>query len=305
MRFTLDGLDWNLIKSLVAVARAGSLSGAARDSGISQPTLGRHIAELEAALRITLFERQARGMVLTEAGSALYERAQAVEREAAAFSLAATGRSREIAGTVRITASEVVAHYLMPSIIADLKREEPSLEIELVSSNAVQNLLIRDADIAVRMVEPTQSELIVRRINEIPLGCYAATNYLDRAGRPQLPEDLFRHVVIGLDRQEMQIRGMRAHGYEVDRHSFAIRTDAHAVHWELIRAGAGIGFVPHYLASGQTGIERLLPELDVGTIPVWLTAHRELRTSLRVRRAYDFLADRLGAMKFDVASAAH
>lgn len=289
----MNNFDWNLVRSFLAVARSGSLSRAVRATGISQPTLGRHIGELEAGLQVTLFERQRRGMVLTDTGRELLERAEGLEREAAAFSLAATGRSSEIAGTIRISASEIVAHYVLPGIIAELKREEPALEIEIVSSNEVQNLLIRDADIAVRMVEPTQGELIARKVNELSIGCYAATAYLERAGRPSTTNDLFNHSIVGYDRNDLLIKSIRALGYQIDRHAFAVRTDAQVAHWKLVEAGAGVGFVANAIASGRPGIERILHELPTGSIPMWLAAHRELRTSRRVRRVYDFLADHL------------
>lgn len=294
----MDNFDWNLVRSFAAVARAGSLSGAARASGISQPTLGRHVGELETQLQVTLFERAPRGMRLTEAGSALFERAQGLEREAAAFSLAATGRSSEIAGTVRIAASEIVAHYVLPPIVASLKGEEPLLEIEIVSSNQVQNLLIRDADIAVRMVEPAQSELIVRKVNDLAIGCYAAGAYLDRAGRPQTVDDLFDHTIIGYDRFDLLLKSVQRLGHDIDRRAFAVRTDAQGVYWKLVEAGAGIGFVAHLLARDHSGVERILPDLPTGSIPMYLAAHRELRTSRRVRRVYDFLAEELRRLDF-------
>ncbi len=293
----MDQFDWNLVKSFLAVARAGSLSGAARATGISQPTMGRYIGELELQLKVTLFERERRGMTMTASGRELFEKAIGLEREAASFSLAATGRSSELGGTIRIAASEIVAHFVLPPIIADLKSAEPALEIELVSSNEVQNLLIRDADIAVRMVEPAQAELVVRKVNELSIGCYAATAYLERAGRPSTTEDLLEHVIIGYDRTDLLINGIRELGYDVDRHTFAIRTDAQVVHSRLVAAAAGVGFIPDFVAGQISGIERVLPQLPTGSIPMWLVAHRELRTSRRVRRAYDFLAERLGKLK--------
>ncbi len=294
----MNHFDWNLVKSFLAVARTGSLSGAARSSGISQPTLGRHVGELESQLRVTLFERERRGMAMTEAGRELFEKALGLEREAAAFSLTATGQSSEIAGTIRIAASEIVAHYVLPPIIAELKSTEPALEIELVSSNEVQNLLIRDADIAVRMVEPAQAELLIRKVNDVSIGCYAATTYLEGNGRPARTDDLLEHVLIGYDRTDLLINGIRELGYDVDRHSFAIRTDAQVVHSKLIEAAAGIGFMPNFVARQIKGVERILPELPTRSIPMWLAAHRELRTSRRVRRAYDFLANRLSDLDF-------
>lgn len=294
----MNHFDWNLVKSFLAVARTGSLSAAARASGISQPTLGRHVGELESQLRVTLFERERRGMTMTEAGRELYEKALGIEREAAAFSLTATGQSSEIAGTIRIAASEIVTHFVLPPIIAELRSIEPALEIELVSSNEVQNLLIRDADIAVRMVEPAQAELLVRKVNDVSIGCYAAITYLDRAGRPAKADDLLEHVLIGYDRTDLLINGIRELGYDVDRHTFAIRTDAQVVHSKLIEAAAGIGFMPNFVARQISGIERILSGIPTGSIPMWLAAHRELRTSRRVRRAYDFLAQRLTNLDF-------
>ncbi|RUU11133.1 LysR family transcriptional regulator, partial [Mesorhizobium sp. USDA-HM6] len=161
--------DWNLIKSFVAVAETGSLSAAARRLEASQPTLGRHIAELEQALGVTLFRRGRRGYELTEAGSALYERGQAVSEQANAFSLLALGSVEAIEGTVRIAASEVVAACVLPQMAARLGEEEPGIEVEIVASNQVENLLRRDADIAIRMVRPAQNELVARKVTDIAL----------------------------------------------------------------------------------------------------------------------------------------
>ena len=152
----MKDVDWNLIKSFVAVAETGSLSAAARKLSSSQPTLGRHISELEQALDVTLFRRGRQGHELTEAGALLYERGQAVAEQATAFSLLALGSVEAVEGTVRISASEVVAAFVLPEIIARLGLEEPGIEIEVAASNQVENLLRRDADIAIRMVWPMQ-----------------------------------------------------------------------------------------------------------------------------------------------------
>src|SRR5262245_36789533 len=185
----MTDLDWNLIRSFVAVADAGSLSSAARKLAASQPTLGRHVTELEQALGVTLFRRGRKGYELTEAGAALMERGRAVSEHAAAFSRLALGATERIAGTVRIAASEVVAAYVLPPIAARLGIEESGIEVEIVASNQVENLLRRDADIAVRMVRPAQSELIARKIADLPLTACAAKAYLDRRGRPEHPEE--------------------------------------------------------------------------------------------------------------------
>jgi DNA-binding transcriptional LysR family regulator len=282
-------LDWNLIRSFVAVAEAGSLSGAARKLSASQPTLGRHIAELEQALGVVLFRRGRRGYELTESGAALIERGQSVSEHAAAFSRLALGATESVAGTVRIAASEVVAAYVLPGMIARLGIEEPGVEVEIVASNQVENLLRRDADIAVRMVKPSQNELIARKIADLPLIACAAKSYLDRKGRPQRAQDLLAHDLVGFDRGDDLIRGFGAAGVTVDRHAFRFRTDNQIVFWEAVKAGNGVGFAQKALAQREPLVEVVLPQLRLPHLPMWLAMHRDVRTSARIRRVADFL----------------
>jgi len=282
-------LDWNLIRSFVTVAEAGSLSAAARKLAASQPTLGRHIAELEQALGVVLFRRGRTGYELTEQGAALFERAQAVGEAANAFARLATGSTEQIGGTVRIAASEVVSAYVLPAILARLRREEPVIEVEIVASNQVENLLRRDADIAVRMVAPTQQDVIARKVADLPLTACAAKSYLDRRGRPQKPEDLLGHDLIGFDRAMDLINGFGALGFAVDRHAFALRTDNQIVFWEAVRAGNGVGFAQLRMVERDPLVEAILPELVLPPLPTWLAMHRDVRTSARVRRVADFL----------------
>ncbi|MDX8441707.1 LysR family transcriptional regulator [Mesorhizobium australafricanum] len=285
--------DWNLIKSFVAVAETGSLSGAARRLAASQPTLGRHIAELEQALGVILFRRGRRGYELTEAGSALYERGRAVSEQANAFSLLALGSVEAIEGTVRIAASEVVAAFVLPQMMARLGEEEPGIEIEIVASNQVENLLRRDADIAIRMVRPAQNELVARKVTDIPLCLCAASSYLDRRGRPEKPADLIDHALIGFDRSDEIIRGFTSFGIPVGRSHFRFRTDNQIVLWEAVRTGNGIGIGQEPLAARDPDLEKLLPGVPLPNLPVWLAMHRDVRTSMRIRRVADFLHEEL------------
>lgn len=285
--------DWNLIKSFVAVAETGSLSAAARRLEASQPTLGRHIAELEQALGVTLFRRGRRGYELTEAGGALYERGRAVSEQANAFSLLALGSVEAIEGTVRIAASEVVAACVLPEMTARLGEEEPGIEVEIVASNQVENLLRRDADIAIRMVRPAQNELVARKVTDIALCLCAAKSYLDRHGRPQKPADLADHALVGFDRSDEIIRGFTAFGIAVGRSHFRFRTDNQIVLWEAVRAGNGIGIGQEPLANRDPDLEKLLPEVPLPVLPVWLAMHRDVRTSMRIRRVADFLHEEL------------
>lgn len=281
--------DWTLIRSFLAVGEAGSLSAAARQLGLTQPTLGRHVAELESALGVILFERRRDGLRLTEKGMALAERAGPMRDAADAFSRLATGSAERMEGTVRLTASEVMSAYVLPPMLARLAAEEPGIEIEIVASNQIGSLLARDADIAIRMVRPVQNDLVARHVADLPLTACAAEAYLDRMGRPQIPQDLARHRLIGWDRADDIIKGFAQFGMSVDRHAFATRTDNQIVLWEAVKAGLGIGFAQASLVARQPGVEAVLPDLPIPALPMWLAIHEDLRTAPRIRRVLDFL----------------
>ena len=286
-------IEWSLIRALLAVADAGSLSAAARATGISQPTLGRQVAAAERALGIAVFRRHRLGLELTEAGAALIGPAREMQAAAARLMLAAAGRASRLEGTVRITASVVISQRVLPPLLARLRREEPGIELELHPSDDSDNLLYREADIALRMYRPEQLDVVTRAIGEIPLGLFAAESYLARHGRPADVEDLFTHDWVGLDRSDMLIRGLRAMGRPVSRGFFGIRCDDHQVYWRLVEEGAGIGIFQRPLARCQTGLVELFPDLPLPRLPLWLAAHQALRQTPRIRRVWDFLAAEL------------
>lgn len=291
----ISGFDWTQIRFFVSVAETGSLSACARATGASQPTVGRAIASLEQSLGVSLFKRHARGFELTEQGADLLPHAQAMANAAADLSLAAEGRSQSLEGPVRITASRIVATYVLPSILADLQRAEPSIEIELVATDTVENLLFREADIALRMVRPTQQDLISKHVCDLPMGAYASEKYLAEHSIPEKIEDLFDHVMIGYDRSTLIIDGARSLGLQVHRDFFAYRTDDQIAYWELVRAGVGIGFTARPVARHDESVVRILPQLEIRALPIWLTSHGALKTSRRVRYVFDFLATALKA----------
>nr|WP_128514486.1 LysR family transcriptional regulator [Tabrizicola thermarum] len=287
--------DWSLIRSFLAVAEAGSLSAAARTTGISQPTLGRHVQAVEAALGVTLFTRVAQGLALTEAGRALVPAARAMRAAAAELALTARGQAAGIEGTVRITASRVVSHAILPPILARLRQSEPGIQIDLVPSDTTENLLFGEADIALRMYRPTQGDLVARQIGAVPLGLYAARSYLDRRGRPATLDDLMHHDFIGQDRMDQIIRVMRALGMEVDRSFFPVRCDDPLTYVELVRAGCGLGGILRAVGDPDPALERIDLVADLPSLPVWLTAAPRLRQSPRLRRVWDALAEAFAA----------
>lgn len=289
----MRNVDWAKLQSFIAVAENGSLSAAARATGASQPTLSRHIASLEDELGLQLFDRTSGGLVLTAVGSEIYASAEAMGVSANQISLIASGRSQEISGTVRISASDTVACYTLPPMLAALRRSEPQIAIELVASNEENNLLKREADIAVRMFRPTQNDVITRKVGEMKLGFYASSEYLHKRGRPGRPEDIFAHDLVGYDQSDALIQGFRRAGFDVGRETFSFRTDAIYVHLELVKAGCGIALLHIDVADAVPDLERVLPTLVTPTLEIWLTAHAELKTSPRIRRVYDHLADAL------------
>ncbi|MBK7617419.1 MAG: LysR family transcriptional regulator [Burkholderiales bacterium] len=288
-----ERFDWALVQSFLAVLDAGSLMGAARQLGARQPTLSRHIAELEAQLQAPLFERTGRGVVPTAAALAIADAARDMQAGALTLRQALAGQRDATTGTVRLTTSEVAAAYLLPPVLVALQQAEPGIQIELVVSNALTNLLRREADIAVRMVRPTQAALVARKLAELPIVACAHERYLQQAGTPERPEELLQHRLVGFDQDDTILRGFAAMGLPVGREHFALRTDHQIAHGRLIAAGAGIGFAARYQLRHWPGVRALLPQLQIPPMPCWLAVHREIRTSGPVRRVFDFLAEAL------------
>lgn len=292
-------LDWNLVQSFLETADQGSLSAAARRLGLSQPTVGRHVADLEAQLGVRLFDRTAGGLRITEVGLTLAERARAMRQEAMSLRRIAEGSAGAVDGTVRLTASEMVAMNLLAPILADLHLAEPRIQLEVVASMVPENLLLREADIALRMFRPQQNDVITRHVCNMRIGFFARRDYLDRRGRPAGLEDLAGHSLIGFDKVDALVRGFRVAGMDVDRSFFRFRSDCQSVGWEMVRAGFGIGVGPVFLGSADPSLEQVLRDTQAEqlVLPIWLTAHQDLRSSRRIRFVYDFLADRISALK--------
>ncbi|WP_341915888.1 LysR family transcriptional regulator [Polaromonas sp. YR568] len=285
-----NNFDWRLVRSFLAALDQGSLLGAARVLSASQPTIGRHIAELEAQLGVSLFERTGRGLLPTATALQLAESARAMDNAANELARNVSGLEPGISGRVRITASQPVACFVLPPILAQMRLALPDIQVELVASNAVSNLLRREADIALRMVQPDQASLVVKRIAKVTLGTYAHRDYLRRRGTPKQPQDLLNHELVGSDRDEAILKGMAGFGLPVTRDAFAFRCDDLIAYWEAVRAGLGIGFIADYLAATDKDVVAVLPMIKVPPLPIWLTVHREIRTSRRIRAVYDFLS---------------
>lgn len=290
-----NDFDWGLVPSLLAALERGSLLGASKALGLAQPTLGRHIAELERQLGVVLFERTGRGLTPTPAALQVAEAARSMQDSADRLARDVAAAAQQVSGSVRISASQPMACVVLPRVLAELRAALPQVELELVVTNAVSNLLRREADIALRMVRPDQASLVARRIASVTVGAYAHRDYLRRRGTPPTPEALLGHDLLGYDRDRTLLDGFAKAGFPVAAQAFAVRTDDLVAYAELVRAGAGIGFLPDYQARGDAGLVRLLPALRIASWPVWLTVHREIRGSPRIRAVYDLLAQAVPA----------
>jgi DNA-binding transcriptional LysR family regulator len=280
---------WELYRTFLAVLQEGSLSGAARALQLTQPTIARHIDALEQALGIRLFVRSQRGLAATEVALDLRPYAEALASSAAAIRRAASGRRGSVSGSIRITASEVIGAEVLPPILANLRERHPALEFELVLSNAIDNLLRRDADIAVRMVEPVQEALVVRRVGDVSLGLHAHRRYLEHHAEPQRIADLLQHSMIGYDRETPVVRTLRRQLPGFDRVHFVFRSDNDLAQLAAIRAGFGIGGCQIAIARRDPDLIQVLTQEFQFKFGVWVVMHENLRSLPRCRAAFDGL----------------
>jgi len=291
--------DWTLMRSFIAVMDAGSLQAAARKLRSSQPTIGRHITMLEQQLNSVLFERTGRQLLPTELAHSIAEHARMMETSANAIGLALTAKNQSSTGTVRISASQTSSCYLLPPLLKSLRDLEPGIAIELVASNQISDLLRREADIAVRLVKPEQDSLISRCLGKVTIGIYAHKTYLQNRPIPTTLPELLDHQLLGFDNNGNIILGFKMFGLDIDRNAFCVRTDDHIALLHAIKAGMGVGFTATYVGRKEPDFVRLLPDLPITPMPVWLTVHREVRSNPRIRRVYDFLVDAISRELLD------
>lgn len=289
----IASIDWSLVQAFIAVSQKGSLSAAARELSVSQPTLGRQIKAIEEQLGVTLFRRQPKGLELTTQGEALLPHAISMAEAASGFATAAAGHDMSVQGTVRITASEFVSQYMLPEILAKLRIRHPDIQIELNPTDETENLLFREADLAVRMYRPAQLEMVAKKLGVMEFGFWAAQDYLDRRGTPQSIEDLIDHDLLGYDRSERFIHVANKMGWALSRDDFCFRCDTQLVHCEMIRNGAGVGVMEVNLAREYDNVVQLMPDFPTPGLEMWLTTHEALRHTPRVATVWKALEEGL------------
>jgi DNA-binding transcriptional LysR family regulator len=293
MNWQAISFDWNQVRAFLATVEEGSLSAAARALGLTQPTLGRQVAALEQELGVTLFDRSGRKLLLTPSGLELADHVRAMGEAATALSLAATGQAQSVEGLVRITASEIYSAFLLPPIIAELRRSYPGIRLDIVATNSLSDLRRREADIAIRNNRPTDPDLIARKIRMDHGALYASAAYLATLGPVSSPADFSDALFLGFGDNAQYIDVLTGLGFRISERNFDLSTENHLVLWAMARAGLGIGVVPVLVGDADPDMQRILPDLPPVEYPIWLVAPRELKTSRRVRVVYDLLAKML------------
>ena len=282
--------SWDLYRTFLDVVRDGSLSAAARRLGLTQPTVGRHIAALERSIGAALFTRSQRGLLPTRAAIELVPHAEAMAAAEAAFRRAASGEASVVGGSVRVTASEIMGCEVLPPILARFCAAHPAIEVELAVSNRVQDLLRRDADIAVRTGRPTQTALIARKIGTVRIGLFAHRSYIKARGSPKDVTDLAHHRLIGFDRDSTSFSAIGDTGMGVTRDTFGFRTDSDPAQLAALRAGIGIAGCQSQIAARDSRLVPILPDEISFRMQIWLAMHEDLRATQRVRLMFDHLA---------------
>ena len=285
--------SWDHYRSLLAVLDEGSLSAAARKLGLTQPTIGRHVEALEAELGAPLFTRSGAGLAPTETALALRPHAEAMAAAAEALVRTASGQADAVRGVIRVTASDVVSVEVLPPMLVGFHEAWPDVTIELVPSNRQEDLLRRDADIAVRMFRPTQGALVARRIGDVHLKLYAHRRHVEAHGMPTSLEAAARSA-IGFDRDVQIQRYLAERQIPLARENFAFRTDHDLAGLAALRAGFGVGACQAPIARRDPDLVPVLESEFRADLEVWVAMHEDLKSSRRMRLMFDWLVEGLG-----------
>lgn len=285
--------DWNQARAFLVTAEEGSLSAAARALGLTQPTLSRQVAALEERLGVTLFERVAKTLVLTDAGLELAEHVRAMGEAASRVSLAASGKSQAVEGLVTVSTTDLMAAHVLPDILKDLRDKAPGIDIRVLCTNSLSDLRRREADIAIRHVAPDHPELFARKLRDAPARIYGARSYLAEKGGPFAASDAERLDFVGYDNTEELVAYLRGFGLAVSEANIRVGSPSGVAAWEFVRRGFGLSIMADEIAARCPEVVPAFDGLEPVMFPMWLVTHRELHTSRRIRLVFDHLAENL------------
>lgn len=295
-------LDWNYAKTFLITAEEGSLSAAGRILGIAQPTVGRQVAALEKELDVTLFDRVGKQLVLTQMGLELVEYVRQMSDAASRVSMAVSCQSQELDGEVCISATDSIAALCLPPILKKLRVRYPNIKIKVIASNELSNLGQKEADIAIRNIQPTHPDLIAKKVCDVAARLYGSREYIDTLGRPITVAKLNAADFSWFNRSDEAIMSLRNFGLSITQDNIAVASENHLVQWENTKLGIGLGIMIDAVGDREPLVERVLPESEVIIFPIWLVAHKQLKSSKHIRAVFDFLSDALAELSVVDAS---
>ncbi len=293
MKKSSKSFDWNQARAFLATAEEGSLSAAARSLGQRQPTLSRQVAALEEDLGVMLFERIGRRLKLTRPGVELLEHFRAMDVAANLAAMAASGQSQDIQGQINIASTDTMATYHLPKVLRKLRSVAPSITVNVITSNEVQDLMRREADISIRHARPDQPDLVCRKIGEMSAQLYASRGYIKAFGQPETAADVANADFIGFGGAEPILSVLTSRRLPLTESNFKLSCASGTAYLAMVREGLGIGVFETETASTMSDLFPVLPDIAPFPIPVWLVTHRELHTSRRIRLVFDLLAENL------------
>ncbi len=291
MDYKTLNFDWNRAKAFLITAELGSYSAAAKSLNLTQSTLGRQVQALEEELGVVLFERAGKGIQITPIGLDLIEHVKAMAEGASQLSLVAMGQSKELEGTVTITASEANSAFLLPPVIKKIRSLAPGITIEIVAKNDSSDLRRREADIAVRNFLPKQPDLIMKKVSDSIGNFYATKEFLKKHGPFNSIADLSTASFVSIGDISIYIEGLKHFGIYLTKDNFPIITESHFVHWNLVKEGLAIGIMPHLIGDKDKSVQRVLSDFEGINYSTWIVSHRELKTNRRIRFVFDQLVD--------------
>lgn len=288
-------MDWDKLRIFHAVADAGSLTHAGEALNLSQSAVSRQIRGLEETLNATLFHRHARGLILTEQGELLFDATRAMVQRLDAAVARIRDSKEEVFGELRVTTTTGFGSLWLAPRLPKLYEKHPELRIDLMLEERVLDLPMREADVAIRLKEPSQADLIRRKLMTVNMRLYASPGYLDEHGRPQSMEDLSKHRIICQNVNSAQVSAGSTFTQEILTHNIEtlLTVNNYFGVLQAVLNGLGIGVLPDYILQDFPDIERVLPGEQSREIPVFLAYPEELRASKRIAAFRDFVTEEI------------
>ena len=284
-------LDWDDLRFFLAITRHGKLSTAARELNVSQPTVGRRLASLEASLGVRLLNRTPDGYVLTPAGQDVREKAERLEGEAQSLERTVGGRDTRLSGLVRVTCAETVAAHVLAPCFPALRRQHADIMVELIPDPRELSLSMREAELSVRLTQPSQHDLVVRRVGNMAFGLYASPDYLEQHGHPDFDGGCPGHQIVS---QLDDVENAPQFGWLADvtpRGRIAFQTSSHEAAVTAAMHGAGLACLARFRADREEGLVYLTPPLPAPTTGIWLAVHKDNRDASRIRAVMTHITD--------------